>query len=393
MRLPPLSLYIHIPFCTSKCPYCDFHSQANRQPPEERYLRAVQNELLHWRTFLASDSRPIHSIFIGGGTPSLLRPEFYHALLQTLSTYWTRSPACEITLEANPDSLSREKLHGYKQAGINRISLGVQALATIRLKRLGRPHSVEQAVAAVDNICDAGFTNFNIDLIHATPNLSLHQWQQELAQAVETLKPPHISCYSLTLEQGTAFHHQWQSGTLSPLSESQQLAQFNHTRSFLTGVGYDAYEISNFALSGHSCIHNLNYWRFGDYIGLGCAAHGKITALDGRLIRTNNTANVEEFISLYLERDTKEPHPWQTNKPSRNEAGYECLLMGLRCAEGASIPMYEWVTGRPFSPAQIQTLDRLIEWGFVERFEQDLRLTSRGVPMTDSVISQLAETE
>ncbi|MBF0189842.1 MAG: radical SAM family heme chaperone HemW [Magnetococcales bacterium] len=371
-----LSCYIHIPFCVRKCPYCDFYSVPGQPVSETDYLTRLKAELHHRRDGLSHDSRPLRSIFLGGGTPSLLQTGSIQTILEAVRQCWPLEPDCEITLEANPESCLSDKITGWRAAGVNRISLGVQALSDARLKRLGRPHDRAMALAALKRLRQAEFPRINVDLIHGTPGHTLSEWQEELAEACQW-KIGHLSCYALTVEPDTPFHRLAQQGQLSLPDDDHALALFQFTRRFLSDHGYLSYEISNFAFPGQECRHNLNYWEFGDYLGLGAGAHGKWTDGSGQTWRTANPAD----LTAYHTGSVAPPIPVDSE-----EAGLECLMMGMRLQKGMSRARYRQLTGNDPVAHYGEKMDTLLQHDLVEVDAEYIRLTSTGTPLLDAIL-------
>lgn len=283
LNLPPLSLYIHIPWCVQKCPYCDFNSHALKgEVPHDDYVAHLLADLD--ADLPLAGGRPLHSIFIGGGTPSLLSAEAMQQLLDGVRARLSLPAEAEITMEANPGTVEADRFSGYQRAGINRISIGVQSFSPDKLTRLGRIHGPEEAKRAARLAAGLGLRSFNLDLMHGLPEQSLDEALDDLRQAI-ALNPPHLSWYQLTIEPNTLF------GSRPPvLPDDDALWDiFEQGHRLLSDAGYQQYETSAYAKPGYQCQHNLNYWRFGDYLGIGCGAHGKITFADGRILRTVKT--------------------------------------------------------------------------------------------------------
>ncbi|MFZ0218688.1 MAG: radical SAM family heme chaperone HemW [Candidatus Aquirickettsiella sp.] len=279
LKQPPLSVYIHFPWCIRKCPYCDFNSHTVlTELPEKKYINTLLLDLEQDLDKLSS--RPIISIFMGGGTPSLFSPEALNYLLVELAKRLEFSDAIEITLEANPGTVEYQRFYGYRKAGINRLSLGIQSFSTKKLKNLGRIHDGDEAVKAVLAAKTAGFTNINLDLMHGLPKQSVIEGLEDL-QIAFSLKPTHISWYQLTIEANTEFYHR---PPQLPLEETMDKLQKQGEEIFRQHA-YKQYEISAFSKDGYHCIHNQNYWQFGDYIGIGAGAHSKITDNEKMVIR------------------------------------------------------------------------------------------------------------
>ncbi|MCC8459862.1 radical SAM family heme chaperone HemW [Photorhabdus aegyptia] len=297
LKLPPLSLYIHIPWCVQKCPYCDFNSHALKgDVPHREY---VDHLLADLKTDLPMvNGREVTTIFIGGGTPSLLSSQAMQQLLDGVRALLPVSPQAEITMEANPGTVEADRFSGYQQAGINRISIGVQSFSPDKLARLGRIHGPDEAKRAAHLAASLGLRSFNLDLMHGLPNQSLDEALDDLRQAI-ALSPPHLSWYQLTIEPNTSF------GSRPPILPDDDALWdiFSQGHQLLTAAGYQQYETSAYAKPGYQCQHNLNYWRFGDYLGIGCGAHGKITFEDGRILRTVKTKHPRGYMQgRYLDK-------------------------------------------------------------------------------------------
>ncbi|MEO5341464.1 MAG: radical SAM family heme chaperone HemW [Magnetococcus sp. MYC-9] len=381
--LPPLTLYVHIPFCVRKCPYCDFHSIALPEIPERRYRETVQQELRWRRQLSATDGRPLQAVFFGGGTPSMVEPSTIEGILQTIADHWSLVADCEITLEANPESATLDKMRAWRQAGVQRLSLGIQAFDEARLQFLGRPHGLEEARQAIRHAQRVDFAALNLDLIYATPGQTVAQWRQELAEAMEWA-PPHLSCYQLSVEPGTPFFAR--QGAWPPLAEEQELALFQQTRQQLAQGGWRAYETSNFAQPGFACRHNSNYWSFGDYLGVGSGAHGKWTAADGGIWRSENPPAVADYLTRMAGAPPAE-RMGRLLEPA--EAGREVLLMGLRHAAGVERALYRRLTGFDLLERHAELLRTWQGEGWVCVDAERVCLTERGIPLTDSLLLAL----
>ena len=314
----PLSLYVHVPWCVRKCPYCDFNSHERAEIPEQAYLAALLADLdqdLPWVT-----GRPVDTVFIGGGTPSLMSAAFYRDLFQGLRERLPLSDHAEITLEANPGTLEAGRFAGFREAGINRLSIGVQSFDAKHLAKLGRIHGPDEARAAVAEARAAGFDNFNLDLMHALPEQTTEQALDDLRQAL-ALSPTHLSWYELTIEPNTAFFRappEQPDGDRRADTEEAGLA-------LLADAGFRRYEVSAFAQDGRACRHNLNYWRFGDYLGIGAGAHGKLTLADRRL-RYQKTRLPEHYLA--------DPAAARRQETVIERALEEALMNGLRLVDG-----------------------------------------------------------
>ncbi|HKY06655.1 MAG TPA: radical SAM family heme chaperone HemW, partial [Candidatus Binatia bacterium] len=268
----PFSLYIHIPYCVSKCPYCDFNSHVVAEIPEASYTDALLAELEHYGALEEWRGRTVQSIFFGGGTPSTFQPTSIGKLLAWVAATFVINLDCEITLEANPGTVDSEKFFGYRDAGVNRISVGVQSFQPRLLKFLGRIHGGDEARAALEVVRQAGFENFSFDLIYASPGQTLSELEADLDAAL-AFQPPHLSAYNLTFEEGTPFFHEYRAGRMRSLGEDEEIAMAELIETKFSAAGLLRYEISNYARRGWHSRHNVNYWRSGDYLGLGAGAH------------------------------------------------------------------------------------------------------------------------
>ncbi len=382
---PPLSLYLHIPFCAAKCPYCDFASTTVTQPPEADYLRAVSRELAWYRQTLNNDPRPLRSLFFGGGTPSLVRGETIAALVRCIRHHWPLSDDCEITLEANPESVSADKIEKWQACGINRLSLGIQAFDERRLSQLGRIHTLEAARRAIRLVRRGGCQRLNLDLIHSTPGQTVEQWRRELHEAV-SWEPDHLSCYQLTLEPGTPLHDR-EYRPKNRTDEERDLLFWRQTRRILAEQGFEAYEISNFSRPQRPCRHNLDIWRFGDYLGIGAAAHGKLTDGSGAVRRTVNAGHHQTYCRNWTEAGKNGGA--RVHRLSRREAGQECWMMGLRLKEGMRRDTYRHLTGRDPLEERRPLIDTLRSDGLLTVGPDHIALTEAGTPLADSVLARI----
>jgi putative oxygen-independent coproporphyrinogen III oxidase len=336
--LPPLSLYVHLPWCLRKCPYCDFNSHEMKQGdlPEQRYLDAVCADLesalpLIW-------GRPIHSIFIGGGTPSLFSPQGIDRLLGDLRARLKLAPDCEITLEANPGTFEKDRFRAFRAAGVTRLSVGVQSFHDDHLRALGRVHDAAQAVAAVEEAAVA-FETFNLDLMYALPGQTLRQLEQDVTQAL-ALAPPHLSIYHLTIEPNTYF------AKFPPQvpADDQAYAMLDRITEMTEAAGLQRYEVSAYAKPGHRCWHNLNYWQFGDYLGIGAGAHSKLS-FPHRVVRQVRYRDPR----LYMENALQGRPVAQDEEVARTELPFEFMLNALRLKEGFRLQDFMDRTGLPLS--------------------------------------------
>ena len=379
---PGFGVYVHWPFCLSKCPYCDFNSHVRATGVDEaRYVAAFQAELAH-RAALAP-GRTVSSIFFGGGTPSLMRPETVAAILEAIGDNWTVAPDAEITLEANPTSVEAGRFAGYRAAGVNRVSLGVQALNDADLKMLGRMHTADEALRAVE-VATSIFDRASFDLIYARPDQTPAQWRAELEHALRHA-PEHLSLYQLTIEHDTMFEKLVAAGRLIPPDADTGRALWDVTQEVMNAAGMPAYEVSNHARAGAESRHNLIYWRYGEYAGVGPGAHGRLI-VDARGRVAQATERHPEMWLTIVEADG---HGLVEDQPlSEEEQGDEMLVMGLRLAEGVDPSRFEALSGRKLNPARIASL---VEEGMVEVSPDGrLRVTQEGFPVLDAVVADLA---
>ncbi len=330
---PPLALYVHLPWCVRKCPYCDFNSHAMPQNmPQREYIDALIEDLDHDLTNVRD--RTLISIFFGGGTPSLFSPEEIGRLLEAVRARFVVNDELEVTLEANPGTIEHGRCAGYREAGVTRVSLGVQSFNEQQLKTLGRIHGAEDVHRAVDELRRAGLDNFNLDLMYGLPQQSIEEALQDLRSAIE-LQPAHISHYQLTLEPGTVFYHR-----PPPLPDDDASWQMQiESQALLDRFGYFQYEISAYAQAGRQCRHNLNYWQFGDYLGIGAGAHGKLTVQDG-IQRTARCKQPREYLSR-AGADRIVEHRWL----SGTELPFEFMLNALRLRGGVPASLFQARTG------------------------------------------------
>ena len=378
---PGFALYVHWPFCLSKCPYCDFNSHVRSAPIDEsRFVNAYRAEIRHRAEM--SRGRVVRSIFFGGGTPSLMRPHTVQAVIDAAAEAWTIAEDAEVTLEANPTSGEAGHFRGYRAAGVNRLSVGVQALNDADLSALGRKHSVNEAMAALD-VAAAIFRRYSFDLIYARPGQTLNGWRAELKEALSR-GSEHLSLYQLTIEPDTIFERLWRAGKLRMPDPDLARSLFEVTQEIAEAHGMPAYEVSNHARPGAESRHNLVYWRYGEYAGVGPGAHGRIATSDGR--RAQST---EKHPEMWLTQVEAEGHGLIENDLlSREEQGDEFLLMGLRLREGVDPLRFEALSGRPLDKRQIKTL--ALEGFVVEDERGRLRVTPLGAPVLDSVVADLA---
>ena len=374
-------VYVHWPFCLAKCPYCDFNSHVRHEAPDEaRFTRAITTELAHMGG--RTGAREVTSVFFGGGTPSLMKPETVSAILEAIARHWTMRADTEITLEANPTSVEAERFRGYRAAGVNRVSLGVQALDDASLKALGRMHTAAEALAAVA-IATAVFPRVSFDLIYARPNQTPDQWREELKRALAE-DVEHHSLYQLTIEEGTPFFALHRAGKLKVPDPDLARDLWDVTQATCEAAGFSAYEISNHARPGAESRHNLVYWRSGEYAGVGPGAHGRLNAFGGRI-----ATSTERHPERWLMRVEAEGHGLiEDEKLGAIERADEFLLMGLRLREGIERARFRQLAGRDFDAARVASLS---EEGMIETTpEGRLRVTPAGFPVLDAIVADLA---
>lgn len=379
---PGFAVYVHWPFCKSKCPYCDFNSHVRAAIDEARWRRALLAELDHYAA--ETGGRTVTSIFFGGGTPSLMAPETAGAVLDRIAALWPRDPQVEITLEANPTSVEARRLAGFRAAGVNRVSLGVQALDEHALKFLGRGHDVAEAIAALE-LARRHFERFSFDLIYARPEQTVAAWQRELDRAL-MLAGEHLSVYQLTIEPGTAFAAALGRGDFRLPDEETQGALYETTQERLGAAGLPAYEISNHARPGGECRHNLTYWRYGDYVGVGPGAHGRLTAA-GAKTATRQRRAPETWLEAVERAGHGTEERLEVARPERLE---ELVMMGLRLVEGIPKARFREELGIDLEAAfGARRLDRLLEGGFLTLDEDRLAATPAGRQRLNAVLGTL----
>lgn len=377
-----LAIYVHWPFCRSLCPYCDFNSHIGDRVDHVRWRAALLRELEHYAQ--ATGPRRVTSIFFGGGTPSLMAPDTAAAVIEAIAQRFSFSEDIEITLEANPTSVEAARLAAFADAGINRVSLGIQALDNDALAFLGRTHSAEEAMTAIAVAADT-FERYSFDLIYARPGQSVAMWRRELKHAIR-LTRGHISVYQLTIEQGTPFYLAHARGDLELPDDAVSAALYETTQEVLANAGMPAYEISNHAAPGQACRHNLAYWQYRDYIGIGPGAHGRITVA-GKIYATRQHRAPE----IWLRRTEDHGHATQTNEPLDTQSVIaELALMGLRLSSGIDAANFSARAGMALdgviAPA---ALKRLGDGGFIVSDSDGLRATPAGRQRLDAVVAAL----
>jgi putative oxygen-independent coproporphyrinogen III oxidase len=376
----PFGIYVHWPFCRAKCPYCDFNSHVRHGGIDEaRFLSAYLTELAYFASL--APGRSVASVFFGGGTPSLMRPASVAAIVEAIARHWHIDGDAEITLEANPTSVEADRFAGYRAAGVNRLSLGVQSLDDASLKALGRQHTAAEALAALA-IAKRHFSRVSFDLIYAREGQSARQWREELTLALGHAAD-HLSLYQLTIEPGTPFAARHQAGTLRTPSGAEARAQYLLTQELCEDAGLPAYEVSNHARPGSESRHNLLYWRGADYAGIGAGAHSRISA--------NGTKKALATIKSpedWLAKVEISGHGLATDETvSPDEAADEYLLMGLRLKEGIDLARLSAIGGRMLDEARVAAL---AQDGLVARSGTRLAATSKGLLVLDRLIVELA---
>jgi oxygen-independent coproporphyrinogen-3 oxidase len=375
----PLAIYVHWPFCQSKCPYCDFNSYAKRNIGEDAYLKAVLVELRHYVGGTAG--RPVTSIFFGGGTPSLMAPATVAALLDAIAALWPVDAGCEITLEANPSSVEASRFAGYRSAGVNRVSLGVQSLHDEQLRFLGRLHTAAEAREAL-NVAARNFDRVNFDLIYARPGQTREEWRAELSAALG-LARGHLSLYQLTIEPETAFFDLHRRGKLRIPGAELAADLYELTQEMCEAAGLPAYEVSNHAAPGEESRHNLTYWRYGDYIGAGPGAHGRISAGGAKIA----TAAIEAP-AVWAAQVAERGHGCEERcELSAREQAEEMVLMGLRLSEGLDVARMEAKTGYGLAPP---TVGQIAQDGLLENGASRVRVTRKGRLVLNAIAAALA---
>ena len=373
-------LYVHWPFCRSKCPYCDFNSHVRHtQIDEARFVRAFETEIA--ATAARVPGRTVSTVFFGGGTPSLMQPSTVGAILDSIGKYWTVEKNVEVTLEANPTSVEATRFAGYRAAGVNRVSLGVQSLNDASLKELGRLHTAQEALDAVA-IARKHFDRYSFDLIYARPRQTPGEWREELKRAISEAAE-HLSLYQLTIEPETPFATLHAAGKLVTPDDDNARDLWDVTQEVTTQAGLPAYEVSNHARLGAECRHNLVYWRMHEYAGIGPGAHARLD-IDGR----RRAISTEKRPEAWLMRvESLGNGIIADDLLTREEIADEFLLMGLRLTEGIDPERYKRISGRELDPDRIAMLSSL---GFVENTNDVLRVTAAGFPVLDAVVADLA---
>lgn len=378
---PGFGIYLHWPFCAAKCPYCDFNSHVRHQPVDQpRFVSAFLKEMERMRTI--SGPKVVTSIFMGGGTPSLMTPETVGAILNGVAKHWHVPDGIEITMEANPSSVEAERFRGYRAAGVNRVSMGVQALNDRDLKFLGRLHDVADALKAI-KLAREIFPRMSFDLIYARPRQTVAEWELELTEAI-SYAVDHLSLYQLTIEEGTAFYGLHKAGKLIVPDGELSADLYEATQNITTKHGMPAYEVSNHAVPGAESRHNLTYWRYGDYAGIGPGAHGRLSKGSYKLA-TATERNPEKWLELV---EANGHGMVDEELLGHEEQSDELLLMGLRLREGIDLVRWRELSGRDLDPDKE---DFLIQHGFLQRLGNSrIRCTPSGMLILDAVVADLA---
>ena len=374
-------VYVHWPFCRKKCPYCDFNSHVRRTPiDEDAYINAFIRDITQDANRIKN--RPLDSIFFGGGTPSLMHPNTVQSVIDVLQMQFGFSNDIEITLEANPTSVESQKFADFKMAGVNRVSLGVQSLNDADLKALGREHSAQEALNAV-KIAQQHFSRWSFDMMYTRPNQTVADWEQELKTAVEYIGG-HVSLYQLTIEDGTDFKRKYERGELILPDDDISTEMYTLTAEYLQSLGYNGYEVSNYAKSGDESRHNTIYWTYGDYLGVGAGAHGRLTTITGQKYATERHRSPEKWVkngsyAVNVAVDTY-------------EQATESLLMGLRLQQGVCLNRIQNILGTDTDIAEVLDMNRLqvcIDQGLLTQHQSILKTTHRGRLTLNSVLGYI----
>ena len=371
-------LYLHWPFCQSKCPYCDFNSHVAAEIDQSRWIRAYSREIQ--RCANETGPRVLNSIFFGGGTPSLMAPETVDAILSEVRKYWPLANDLEVTLEANPGSVEAGRFKGYSDAGVNRVSMGIQALKDSDLKRLGRLHTVKEASQAFD-IARKFFDRVSFDLIYARQDQSVADWRAELSEAL-SMAVDHLSLYQLTIEDGTAFGDRYNAGKLRGLPDDDDAADmYLVTQEVCEKAGMPAYEVSNHAQNGQESRHNLIYWRYGDYVGIGPGAHGRLTLNDQRFATESHLSP-----ALWLAAAERGSGESLRSTLSGEDQAVEYLMMSLRLTEGSDLERYNNLSDAPINQSKLDSLQSL---GLIELSDSRIRTTTKGRPVLNGILREI----
>ena len=377
MEESSLALYLHWPFCRIKCPYCDFNSYKRESTYQSHWLKAYLRALELWSSRL--DKREIKSIFFGGGTPSLLDPDFVAMVLQKIDSLWSINGNCEITIEANPNSISESKFKLFRDIGINRVSVGVQALNNLDLSNLGRDHNKKKAIEAIE-VISTWFKNYNLDFIYGRQYQSTSEWRDELSQIL-SLEAPHLSLYQLTIEKNTNFHKLFKRNLLKGLPTQKIVSDmFDITSQLCKDGGYKQYEISNFARKGFECKHNISYWKYNDYIGVGPGAHGRVT-IAGKRYATEEERNPDIWFEKTVSLNSNTPKI----TPIENRIVLEeKLIMNLRISENIPVSIFDYEKLTP-------VVFHLEENKLIKTKDNKIVIRKRGKKMLDYIARSLVD--
>ncbi len=374
-------VYVHWPFCMHKCPYCDFNSHVSREIDQDKWREALLVDIR--RSASEIPDRRVDTIFFGGGTPSLMPPETVAAVIEEIGKVWTLPKTTEISLEANPTSVEAGRFAGYADAGVNRVSMGIQSLRDADLKALGRMHSVAEARAAFD-IARKQFDRVSFDLIYARQGQTVDEWEAELVEAID-MAVDHLSLYQLTIEEGTRFGDLYARGKLRNLPNDDLASDmYFRTQEVCERLGLSAYETSNHARAGAESRHNLIYWRYGDYVGIGPGAHGR-TTVEGKKYATETFENPDQWLNAVAQNGWGRKSSEEVTKPDQAS---EYLMMSLRLAEGTDLDRFAALNGAPLNS---DGLNYLLEERFVSLENSNLKATSKGKPVLNAVLRQLLE--
>jgi putative oxygen-independent coproporphyrinogen III oxidase len=379
LKQPPLALYAHFPWCVQKCPYCDFNSYGLRESlPEERYIAALAADLDSQYPQVAG--RPLVSVFFGGGTPSLFPPAAIGRVIEHIRATFAAPPDLEITLEANPGTIERGRFAEYRAAGVTRVSVGAQSFSAPQLKLLGRIHAADDTRRAAEELHASGLTNFNLDLMYGLPGQAPAEAEADVRQAL-ALQPQHLSHYQLTIEPGTVF-----AGAPPELPDEESIdAMLDRCQAVMGAEGFMRYEVSAYARAGHECHHNLNYWNFGDYVGLGAGAHGKVTDVTAQVVRrTQQQREPRRYLALV-------PNAVSTTVVSASQLPFEFMLNALRLVQGFESAEFEERTGLAITAIE-PTLEKLQARDLVTRHARGWRPTEHGFRFVNEALVEFLPT-
>lgn len=388
MTLGPFSLYVHVPFCSQKCPYCDFNTYAVSRVPEDEYVTALLSELAAFSRDSRFAGRELSSVFFGGGTPSLFSPESIGKVVATASSHFPLLAGAEVTLEANPGRPCKERYSGYRAAGVNRLSFGVQSFDAGRLTLLGREHSPDDARRAVHDAIGAGIDNLSIDLIFGVPGQEIGSLEADLQAAVE-LPISHLSTYALSIEPGTPFFQRQERGLLALPPDERVAEMLSFIPLFLAKHGFARYEISNYAKPGRESSHNSAYWSGADYLGIGAGAHSCVTRYEGGVRVSAERWSDYALPATYMQKVSESAVSWRESLDQR-ALEFEFFYLGLRRACGVSLSDFERLFGSPCPDKVRGTISELAQEGFVEQTADVISLTESGIALSDSVFERLA---